>query len=98
VHALGHRPLVLVRLMRLRARAAVRLLDRILVLERLPDFQVDLVAVHHILRHGEDVGDQAVEQVHGHGFAHDDAQDFGAVFFGWEGVVWEMGLVDGLGI
>ena len=88
MYALGHRPLVLVRLMRLRARAAMRLLDRVLVLERLPDLEVDLVAVHDILGHGEDVGDQAVEQIHGHGFADDDTEDFGALFFGREGVVW----------
>jgi len=92
MHTLGHRPLVLVLLVRLRTRAAVRLLHRGLVLERLPDFQVDLVAVHDVLRHGEDVGDQAVEQVHGHGFAYDDAEDLGAFFFRREGVVWNMTL------
>jgi hypothetical protein len=88
MHTLRHRPLVLVLLMRLCAHAAMRMLDAILVLERLPDLQVDSVAVHDALRHGEDVGDQAVEQVHGHCFADDDAQDFGRVFFGGEGVVW----------
>jgi hypothetical protein len=92
MYTLGHRPLMLVRLMRLRARAPVRLLNRVLVLERLPDFEVDLVAVHDVLRHGEDVCDQAVEQVHGHGFADDHAQDLGAVFFGGEGVVLRIGV------
>jgi len=78
---------MLMRLVRLRPSATMRLLHRVFVLERLPDFQVDFVAVHHVLRHGEDVGDQAVEQVHGHGFTHDNAQNFCAVFFGWEGVI-----------
>ena len=83
-----HGPLVLVCLVRLGAQAALCALGGVLVLERLPDFEVDLVAGHDVLRHGEDVGDQAVEQIHGHGFADDDTEDFGALFFGREGVVW----------
>jgi len=82
-----HGPLVLVRLVRLGAQTALCALSGVLVLERLPDLEVDLVAVHDVLGHGEDVRDQTVEQVHRHGLADDDAQDFGSVFFGWEGVV-----------
>lgn len=87
MHAVLHRPPVLVLLMRSRARAAVLALDRMLVLERLPDFQVDFVAVHHVLCDSEDIRDESIEKVEGHAFAHDHAQDLGAVFFGWEGVV-----------
>lgn len=82
-----HRPLVLVRLVRLGAQAALRAFRGVLVLERLPDLEVDLVAVDDVLGHGEDVGDQAIEQVQGHGLADDDAQDLGGIFFGREGVV-----------
>jgi hypothetical protein len=78
---------VLVRLVRFSTQAPVRCLGVVLVLHRLPDFEVDFVAVHDVLRHGEDVGDQAVEQVHRHGFADDDAQNLGSFFFGGEGVV-----------
>jgi hypothetical protein len=87
MHTLRHRPLILVRLMRLRSKASVRRLGIGLLLERLPHFKVDLVAVQDVLGHGENVCDQAVEQVHRHGLADDDAQDLGAFFLGWEGVV-----------
>ena len=82
-----HGPLVLVRLVRLGTQASLRAFRGVLVLERLPDLEVDLVAVHDVLSHREDVGDQAVEQVHGHGLADDDAQDLGGVLFGRERVV-----------
>jgi hypothetical protein len=88
MHTMRHGPLVLVRLVRLGAQAALRALGGVLVLERLPDLEVDLVAVHDVLGHGEDVRDQAVEQIHRHGLADDNTQDFGAIFFGWEGVVY----------
>jgi hypothetical protein len=89
MHTVRHGPLVLVRLVRLGTQAALRAFRGVLVLERLPDLEVDLVAVDDVLGHGEDVGDQAVEQVQRHGLADDDAQDFGAFFFGREGVVCE---------
>lgn len=91
MHAMRHGSLVLVRLVRFGAQTALRTLGRVLVLEWLPDFEVDLVAVHDVLGHGEDVRDQAVEQVHRHGFADDDAQDLGGVLFGREGVVYFCG-------
>lgn len=87
MHTMRHGPLVLVCLVRLGAQAALCALGGVLVLERLPDLEVDLVAVDDVLSHGEDVGDEAVEQVQRHGLADDDAQDLGAFFFGREGVV-----------
>jgi hypothetical protein len=64
VHTLRHGPLVLVRLMRLRSKASVCRLGVGLLLKWLPRLEVNLIAVHDALGHGEDVGDQAVEQVH----------------------------------
>lgn len=87
MHTMRHGPLVLVRLVRFRAQAALCPFGGVLVLEWLPDLEVDLVAVDNVLGHGEDVGDQAVEQVQGHGLADDNAQDLGGIFFGREGVV-----------
>ena len=55
VHTMRHGPLVLVRLVRFCAQASLRAFCGVLVLERLPDFEVDLVAVHDVLGHGEDV-------------------------------------------
>ena len=95
MHTMRHGPLVLVRLVRFCAQASLRAFCGVLVLERLPDLEVDLVAVHDVLGHGEDVRDQAVEQIHRHGLADDNTQDFGAIFFGWEGIVcrWVLRLV-----
>ena len=50
----------------------MRLLHSLLVLEGLPDLEIDLIAVHDALSHGEDVRDQTIEQVHRHGLAYND--------------------------
>jgi hypothetical protein len=92
MHPLLHWPLMLVRLMRLRTHTAMRLLGIRTCLERLPDFEVDFVAVHDVFGHREDVGDQPVEEVHGHCFADDDAQDFGRFSGRWKGVVYGRGV------
>lgn len=65
----------------------MRLLNGLLVLEGLPDFEVDLIAVHDALGDGEDVGDQAIKQIHRHGLAYDNTQDLGSFFLGWQRVV-----------
>lgn len=49
--------------------------------------EVDGVGVDELLGDGDDVCDEAVEEVEGHAFAYDDAEDFGGLFGGGEGVV-----------
>ncbi|KAL8812152.1 MAG: hypothetical protein Q9223_007361 [Gallowayella weberi] len=49
--------------------------------------QVDGIRLHQLFGHGDDVGDEVVEEVEGHAFADDNAEDFGGLT-GWgEGVV-----------
>ncbi len=55
--------------------------------------EVDRVELHELFGDGDDIGDEAVEQVEGHAFTHHDAEDLGGGAGGWEGVVCWLGLL-----
>ena len=86
MHPLLHRPLGFMPLMPM--HPATRMLLLRAAVKRLPGLQVDGVGVHDVLGDGEDVGDEAIEEVKGHGFADDDAENFGGFFTWGKGVVW----------
>ncbi len=88
--AIAHRPLRLMLLVRMQALARMLLLE-LAGSAWMEGCQVDGVRVHQLLRGGADVCDEAVQEVQGHAFADDDAEDLGFFFFGGEGVVWTVG-------
>ena len=54
---------------------------------RLERRQINRVGFDKLLGGGADICDETIEQIKGHGFADDDAQDFGFVTRGREGIV-----------
>ena len=85
MHSMMHRPFRLVCFCVIQALVSMRLLDT--AIRRRQSLQVRRIRVHQRLRHGKDVGNQAVQQVERHGLAHHDAEDLGRLL-GWrEGIV-----------
>ncbi len=85
MHPLLHRPLRQMLLRMIYTPAQMLFLDARGA--RLEAHEVDGGRVHELFGDGDDVGDEAVEQVEGHAFAHHDAENLGGCASGWEGVV-----------
>lgn len=85
MHALLQRPLRFMSTMRIHAQTRMLFLDGGGC--GLEGGEVDGVGVDELLGDGDDVCDEAVEEVEGHAFAYDDPEDFGGLFGGGEGVV-----------
>lgn len=54
---------------------------------RLEACEVDGVGFYELFSDGDDVGDEAIQQVEGHAFAHHNAENLGGGASGWKGVV-----------
>lgn len=85
MHTLAHRSLRFMLLLMVHPLTHVVFLD--IRGARLEGRQIDGVGVHEIFRHGYDIRDETVQQVNGHAFSNDDAEDLGLVFGRGERVI-----------
>lgn len=86
MHPLPHRSLRLMPLPMLQPPRLVHLLNTPSC-AWLESGDIDGIGLHELFGDGDDVCDEPVEEVEGHAFADDDAEDFGGVGGGGEGIV-----------
>ena len=84
VHPFTHRSLRLMLLVCMQPLTRMRFLKLTRSLERC---QVNRIGIDELLRRGADVRDQSVQEVEGHAFSDDDAEDFCLLFCRGKGIV-----------
>ena len=48
---------------------------------------VEFIGLHQRLRHGENIRDESIQEIQGHGLADDHTEDLSLVFFWREGII-----------
>ena len=87
VDAVTHWPLRLVLIFAVVTSTGMSFLNT--VTERLPCSQINLISIHQAFRYCANVCNQAVKQIHRHGFAHYDAQNFRLLLIRRQRIIWK---------